>query len=136
MGRIYKRATSIAVYIGTRDILRPFRRSYNTLTIQALDELEQTPYFNRLWIKQEIILAEEVNLFCGTQMRKWQELEQMMDMASEQRRGPNPNDETPVMGASNEVKPHSQPKLAALCEHRKSKSGEKSRSENKGSALL
>jgi hypothetical protein len=74
MGQVYKNATSVAACIGSGDTLRRLGTSSES-TIQALNDLEDAPYFSRIWIKQEIVLAKEISVFCGTEKRGWQELE-------------------------------------------------------------
>lgn len=45
----------------------------------SLNDMNCRPYFTRMWIVQEVILARGVYLFCGTDSISWEELERVMD---------------------------------------------------------
>ncbi len=80
MSQIYGRATTILAWTGTDD-------GYGEEAIETLREIEtrlvseerlrglakfiQRPYWTRLWIVQEIVLARSVNLVCGTKSVSW-----------------------------------------------------------------
>lgn len=87
MGTIYASANLVAACIGMGDTLK----AVINLTSQkpgilgptsdvntALDDLGGLPYFNRLWIKQEIILANKVKLLGGTWSMRFQDLSRII----------------------------------------------------------
>lgn len=78
MGQIYEKAASVAACIGDGDVLARLseRRSFEIPDggQQMWSELDSLSYFNRLWIKQEVILAANIQLYCGLESREWDEL--------------------------------------------------------------
>ena len=84
MGSIYGGATMVASCLGsgrTLVALQNFdaREKDTTVTtrdaFEALDTLQHNPYFNRLWIKQEVILGSLVRLYCGINWMDWDDFE-------------------------------------------------------------
>ncbi|KAF2657196.1 hypothetical protein K491DRAFT_691212 [Lophiostoma macrostomum CBS 122681] len=91
MAKIYKTAMSVAACLGQGSSLNSLQnvasRARQLEQLEhpkgVLDELEHLPYFDRLWIKQEIILAREVTLFCGPDKVPWSAFDSLvMDHAS------------------------------------------------------
>ena len=90
MAMIYNRATSVSVWLGEEDsdsgraiefierLLKledfdPLTRDPGTdFEWAALHNLMQRPWFSRRWIVQEISLARDAKLFCGSQTVTWQ----------------------------------------------------------------
>jgi hypothetical protein len=82
MAEIYENARSVAACIGTGTTLASLRTAIiardEQLAKDVLEELEHLNYFTRLWIRQEVILAEEVSIFCGLDRVLWSDLEELM----------------------------------------------------------
>jgi len=61
MGEVYRKAESVASCIGPGDMTTRLQASAKQdpcATVAVLEELDSLPYFKRLWIKQEVILAQ------------------------------------------------------------------------------
>ena len=76
MSDIFQSAKFVAACLGQGSQLRSLQASSKDpgLASQALKEIAQIPYFNRIWIKQELVLARNVILFCGVDSVPWQEV--------------------------------------------------------------
>lgn len=91
MGEIYRGAHQVYAWLGVetewtahgmrvlrylqhghRKHERPFKEMMSPDLIRGLDDIFQRPYFRRLWIVQEIALANEVVLICGSHSFTWQ----------------------------------------------------------------
>lgn len=86
MGRIYQSAASVASCLGPGNqlgeasaALRDERKENFSRTLELL---EQMPYFDRIWIKQEIVLARELQLYCGLDSMPWQDVNEMLQPRS------------------------------------------------------
>jgi hypothetical protein len=51
--------------------------NYNTLW-KSLGELLRRPWFGRLWIIQEVVMASNARLFCGSQTCTWESISRMI----------------------------------------------------------
>ncbi|TAQ83342.1 hypothetical protein B7494_g8332 [Chlorociboria aeruginascens] len=76
MGNIFQAAKFVAACLGQGSQLQSLQASSKDpgLASQALKEIAQMPYFNRIWIKQELVLARNIILFCGVDSIPWQEV--------------------------------------------------------------
>jgi hypothetical protein len=87
MGRIFEMAASVAACIGAGDVLGRLRSLSNTRNSKALnkvlEEINHAPYFNRLWIKQEIILSKKTLLYCGLETLEWEEVGKVLALLKE-----------------------------------------------------
>ncbi|KAL9623318.1 MAG: hypothetical protein Q9160_002425 [Pyrenula sp. 1 TL-2023] len=90
MAMIYNRAESVAVWLGEEDeySIRAMGFIEKLLDLNSFDPLTQDPgtdeewaalmdlmqrsWFNRRWIVQEIALARDATIYCGTQSISWQ----------------------------------------------------------------
>lgn len=79
MGEIFSSASSVAASLGTGESLgnvREILTSGNKREIGKLrHKFDLLPYFDRVWIKQEIILAREINIFYGLESLSWSEFD-------------------------------------------------------------
>ncbi|KAF3805759.1 hypothetical protein GCG54_00005123 [Colletotrichum gloeosporioides] len=79
MGEIFSSASSVAASLGTGESLGNVREiliSGNDREIGKLrHKFDLLPYFDRVWIKQEIILAREINIFYGLESLSWSEFD-------------------------------------------------------------
>lgn len=76
MQKIYKNALSVVVYLGDEDAdssvaLETLRSPEHLLSLtrlerNALTALFRRPYFSRLWIVQEVVLAKSLHFYCGS----------------------------------------------------------------------
>ncbi|KAF7896535.1 hypothetical protein EAF00_006549 [Botryotinia globosa] len=81
MGSIYKSALWVASCIGTGDTIgaiQPTSASDGGEEVMIAREklrgrFDQIPYFDRVWIKQEIILARDITLFYGLKSVSWED---------------------------------------------------------------
>jgi hypothetical protein len=139
MGQIYKYATSVAACIGSGHTLRRLSTTPDIdvpeFTSEALDELEHTPYFSRLWIKQEIILGKDITLYCGTERLNWRQLEQVIGIILNRSQGPNTR-EFKIGEKSHQNLGFQQPRIATLYQHRKSQSSAEPRIKMESLAIL
>ncbi|TGO84864.1 hypothetical protein BPOR_0457g00090 [Botrytis porri] len=86
MGSIYESALWVASCIGTGDTIGAIQpTSANDggeeakITREKLrGRFDQIPYFDRVWIKQEIILARDITLFYGLKSVSWQIFDMLM----------------------------------------------------------
>ncbi|KAG6355576.1 hypothetical protein INS49_003538 [Diaporthe citri] len=94
MGQIYSNASTVRVWIGLpgfTDIRAAFGFIDNTLRagynkpmvvsnirpdIKAVTELLSRSYWNRMWVFQEIVLAQQVVVHCGAHSKPWEEFEE------------------------------------------------------------
>lgn len=79
MGQIFSSASSVTASLGTGESLgnvREILTSGNKREIGKLrHKFDLLPYFDRVWIKQEIILAREINIFYGLEGLSWSEFD-------------------------------------------------------------
>ncbi|KAF2683847.1 HET-domain-containing protein [Lentithecium fluviatile CBS 122367] len=96
MGQIYSRARSVFIWLGkaddTSDIAmeklrkrKPFeigksnfRKIWNVQQAQSILALCERSYWQRMWIIQEVMLAKEVVIGCGSMILSWQKLVQLI----------------------------------------------------------
>lgn len=87
MGTIYKQAKSVAACLGPRSdyVFEFVKRALDAhpsdasrLSVAALRALGETPYFSRIWIKQEIILAAEITLYTSQHIFTWDNIETLI----------------------------------------------------------
>lgn len=87
MGEIYKNATLVHVWLGpegnnsnmafdfmntpNKHLDRDDQASLDDITTEALNALSERPYWNRAWIRQEILLGKAVVLHCGNRSTPW-----------------------------------------------------------------
>lgn len=94
MGRIYSNASQVLVWLGEftpdSDYLFLFLQYYQDSrlqncenrswlehsTRQGIDDIAQRPYWQRLWIVQELVLAKRIQLCSGSRFIKWHDLSQ------------------------------------------------------------
>lgn len=83
MANIFENASSVAACVGTGTILNCLRTSLAShdgeLAHDVFSELGHRPYFDRLWVKQELILARQVTLFYGRDEVSWEDFETLRD---------------------------------------------------------
>ncbi|KAF2649711.1 HET-domain-containing protein, partial [Lophiostoma macrostomum CBS 122681] len=72
MSDIYKRASYVYVWLGPSD-----RRTEapDPLSGTELTHFFQNPYWHRLWIVQEVMLARYIRIMCGETLLSWEELQ-------------------------------------------------------------
>ncbi|KAF7946153.1 hypothetical protein EAE96_009156 [Botrytis aclada] len=86
MGLIYESALWVASCIGTGDTIGTIQlTSANDGSEEAKiakeklrGRFDQIPYFDRVWIKQEIILARDITLFYGLKSVSWERFDMLM----------------------------------------------------------
>lgn len=81
MSEIYKNCTFVTAWLGQDAVTQ--RAAQNFLHAKSrhnLLVLLNNPYFNRLWIVQEVLLAPEVRILCG---ETWLGFRDMLDVAAE-----------------------------------------------------
>lgn len=87
MGTIYKQAKSVAACLGPRSdyVFEFVRRALDAhpsdasrLSVAALRAIGETPYFSRIWIKQEIILAAQIALYTSQHIFTWDDIETLI----------------------------------------------------------
>lgn len=86
MGSIYESALWVASCIGTgetigliQSILTSDGEEAKRSRMKLREKFDQIPYFDRVWIKQEIILARDIRLFCGQQMISWEQFDSLIN---------------------------------------------------------
>lgn len=98
MGTIYSFAMWVASSLGTGDsigTLGPTLASGRRNAIGRLrDRFDQMPYFDRVWIKQEIALARNVTLFGGLEAMSWLDFDRVINTVSASPYDPMANDTT------------------------------------------
>ena len=86
MSRIYNRANQVCVWLGAETETSPFAfkfvsGGFRQLALAetkceqwiALAELMQRKWFSRRWVLQEIIMAKQATLCCGTDQIRWED---------------------------------------------------------------
>ena len=85
MGRIYQSAHAVAACLGTNNHLQILRTAMQdgqqAAITRAMHTLDELVYFDRLWIKQEIVLAQNVKFFCGLDVMRWQEVAKVLNLS-------------------------------------------------------
>ncbi|CAI0651959.1 unnamed protein product [Colletotrichum noveboracense] len=83
MGVIFSSASSVAASLGTGESLGNVREtlaSGDKSEIGRLrDKFDQLPYFDRVWIKQEIVLAKDIGMFYGPERLSWGQFDQIVN---------------------------------------------------------
>jgi hypothetical protein len=87
MATIYRSAQFVAASLGQGDMLATLHdaiavssRSYTTYLIaDAMNYLSRNPYYSRIWIKQEFILAQDLKVFCGLDVVAWREIASLVE---------------------------------------------------------
>ncbi|KAB8300851.1 hypothetical protein EYC80_002779 [Monilinia laxa] len=79
MGSIYESALWVASCLGTGETIGVIQsaltsddRDARLARINLRQRFDQLPYFDRVWIKQEIILARDITLFYGLEKLSWE----------------------------------------------------------------
>ncbi|EQB58074.1 hypothetical protein CGLO_01724 [Colletotrichum gloeosporioides Cg-14] len=89
MGDIFSFASSTAASLGTGDSLgnvREILASEDNYEIDKLrDRFDQLPYFDRVWIKQEIILSKDITFFYGLERLSWSEFDYAVNIIKDKR---------------------------------------------------
>ncbi|EMR88686.1 putative ankyrin and het domain protein [Botrytis cinerea BcDW1] len=88
MGSIYESALWVASCIGTGDTIGAIQPPSATdggeeakIAREKLrGRFDQIPYFDRVWIKQEIILARDITLFYGLNRVSWEDFSMLMSI--------------------------------------------------------
>ncbi|TGO67690.1 hypothetical protein BOTNAR_0037g00270 [Botryotinia narcissicola] len=88
MGSIYKSALWVASCIGNGDTIgaiQPTSPSDDGEEVRIAREklrgrFDQIPYFDRVWIKQEIILARDITIFYGLKSVSWEDFNALMSI--------------------------------------------------------
>jgi hypothetical protein len=107
MGRIYQGAREVLVWLGPaaekseelykmheatttlpqnmlqKRYVEIFGSSDKKPMWRALAALIHRSYWHRMWIVQEILLAHDITLFCGTWQASWDEFEQLLTLPSD-----------------------------------------------------
>lgn len=80
MGEIFEKAASVAACIRHRGHARlRDEKACGTSHLRcAVSEIYHAPYFSRLWVKQEFILAKHIHLHCGFDTMPWHDLEELL----------------------------------------------------------
>jgi Heterokaryon incompatibility protein (HET) len=106
MGRIYSSARSVLAWIGpAADQSEKLYQLHNqssslkkwtidetlnwifqtpdpAIVTRALIALENRSYWNRMWIVQEVLLARDITIFCGSWAISWYEFERMLRLSA------------------------------------------------------
>jgi hypothetical protein len=87
MGKIYQNATSVLVWLGPEgedsdlafdfinqdfDTNKLMSLTHHSYPRTALFALDRRPYWNRSWIRQELLLGKVVFLHCGSKSTSWE----------------------------------------------------------------
>ncbi|CAD6445365.1 16895c3d-3416-4bef-ace5-77ec91e60ed3 [Sclerotinia trifoliorum] len=87
MGSIYESALWVASCIGTGEtisVMEPGLMSDSEeaklARMRLRESFDQIPYFDRVWIKQEIILGRDITLFYGLKRISWEKFDLLMNM--------------------------------------------------------
>ncbi|KAH8654020.1 heterokaryon incompatibility protein-domain-containing protein [Tricladium varicosporioides] len=85
MGTIYASAKYVAACLGPGlifvEIMTVLEQQDNKIAFNLERRLDSNPYFSRIWIKQEIILALDVNFFCGDDCLSWAQMAKFLELA-------------------------------------------------------
>ncbi|ESZ92040.1 hypothetical protein SBOR_7570 [Sclerotinia borealis F-4128] len=80
MGSIYECALWVASCLGTGETIGAIQSALASNDNEALiarvklrERFDQIPYFDRIWIKQEIILAHAITIFYGVEKISWED---------------------------------------------------------------
>ncbi|KAI9642712.1 hypothetical protein NHQ30_008443 [Ciborinia camelliae] len=91
MGSIYESALWVASCLGTGEtigVIQPVMisdgREAKLARMKLRERFDQLPYFDRVWIKQEIILARDVTLFYGLEKISWEKFDLLINMVEGQ----------------------------------------------------
>lgn len=75
MGAIYSSARNVAACIGQgnelKQLIDQHDSLYGSLMHNLLASITRKAYFSRIWVKQEVILAREVGVYCGVDYVNW-----------------------------------------------------------------
>ncbi|APA12120.1 hypothetical protein sscle_09g068900 [Sclerotinia sclerotiorum 1980 UF-70] len=87
MGSVYESALWVASCIGTGEtisVMEPGLMSdgeeAKLARMRLRENFDQIPYFDRVWIKQEIILARDITIFYGLKKISWEKFDLLMNM--------------------------------------------------------
>lgn len=92
MSNIYRRAQRVLAYLNPKDDITKqwslnMRNDPDLLKFtEAANELAVRPWFNRVWVRQEVAVAKAVQLICGSvevsleEFQKWTELSEADDL--------------------------------------------------------
>lgn len=121
MGAIYSSAMWVASSLGTGDTVGMMRTTLESRDLFARkklrDRFDHMPYFNRVWIKQEVVLARDIILFWGTETMAWQEFARAINAISNDQESGNSDSETRQYAIRRgQYKMHSN--TEQLCTHR------------------
>ena len=78
MGDIFRQADLVAACLGPGNTLTKLSRMNRLDSKEARtywDELNSYPYWDRAWIRQELLLAQDVVIYCGASSLRFDELE-------------------------------------------------------------
>ncbi|KAL3293861.1 HET-domain-containing protein [Colletotrichum asianum] len=83
MGEIIASASSVAASLGTGESLgnvRELLASGNDYVIGKVRDLfDQLPYFDRVWVKQEIVRAKDISIFYGLERLPWGQFDRAIE---------------------------------------------------------
>lgn len=91
MGKIYAKAASVASCIGPGDTLRqlptvdtfkrlPTAEYLSKLSMLQYNQLANLSYWHRAWVRQEIVLARDIDVYCGLASLPWTQLSELWTM--------------------------------------------------------
>ncbi|OAL49154.1 hypothetical protein IQ07DRAFT_72026 [Pyrenochaeta sp. DS3sAY3a] len=84
MSTIFSNATSVLSWLGNDPNSEQAARDFNAKkSVSALIHLLRNPYFSRMWIIQEVLLAQEVQVLCGRIWISFAEMQQCMTRNSQ-----------------------------------------------------
>lgn len=79
MSMIFSSATAVLSWLGNDPISEKAARDFNAKKqVSALIQLLRNPYFSRMWIIQEVLLAREVQVLCGRVWISFADMHQCM----------------------------------------------------------
>ncbi|KAF4815739.1 Heterokaryon incompatibility protein 6, OR allele [Colletotrichum siamense] len=90
MGDIFSSASSVAASLGTGESLGNVRETLASgdehEILKLRDRFDQLAYFDRVWVKQEIVLAKDISMFCGLETLSWGQFDQAVKARSSRSR--------------------------------------------------
>ncbi|KAG4027836.1 hypothetical protein MFRU_026g00180 [Monilinia fructicola] len=112
MGSIYESALWVASCLGTGETIGVIQsaltsddRDARLARIKIRQKFDQLPYFDRVWIKQEIILARDITLFYGLEKISWKTFDMLIntvEMSSDLQFDAEDTASIDLFGASND----------------------------------
>ncbi|KAH3939032.1 hypothetical protein HBH53_240810 [Parastagonospora nodorum] len=72
MSQIYSKCIYVVIWLGVQD--RGEAKRFVTLPVPGTTRISDCPYFQRLWVVQEILLSREVRVLYGSVWMSWDEI--------------------------------------------------------------